>query len=98
MTRTRVVKGNIAIITQGDHKRFAQQNIAQSAEGNILNQGVERGMSFNEPEQPPAKKIRAKCMVQFRPHANWRGEFGFDWVKDGRYRDERRYLVPRDRR
>ncbi|CVK17000.1 Uncharacterized conserved protein, implicated in type VI secretion and phage assembly [Apibacter mensalis] len=33
--------------------------------------------------EPKQFKIEAKCMVQFRPHNNWSGEFGFDWVRTG---------------
>lgn len=34
--------------------------------------------------KPPTKKVfkTSKCMVTFRPHAGWKGEFGFDWLRD----------------
>ncbi|TWP24864.1 hypothetical protein ETU10_02570 [Apibacter muscae] len=32
---------------------------------------------------PQQYKIEAKCTVQFRPHNNWDGEFGFDWMRLG---------------
>lgn len=33
--------------------------------------------------KPKQFEIEAKCMVQFRPHNNWSGEFGFDWMRTG---------------
>jgi hypothetical protein len=27
--------------------------------------------------------LTAKCIVHFRPKSNWKGEFGFDWFRDG---------------
>ncbi len=32
-------------------------------------------------------KVSPKCVVQFRPHADWAGEFGFDWVREGHIGD-----------
>jgi phage baseplate assembly protein gpV len=29
------------------------------------------------------EEIAAKCMVQFRPHNNWNGEYGLDWTRMG---------------
>ena len=29
------------------------------------------------------EEIETKCVVYFRPHNNWSGEFGFDWVRTG---------------
>jgi hypothetical protein len=28
-----------------------------------------------------------KCVVQFRPHCDWSGEYGFDWVREGEKED-----------
>jgi len=29
------------------------------------------------------EEIKSKCMVKFRPHNKWQGEFGFDWLREG---------------
>ena len=41
-----------------------------------------------KPEMPRLTKqtemlTTAKCVVHFRPNKNWKGEFGFDWVRIG---------------
>lgn len=33
--------------------------------------------------EPHREKIKAKCIVMFRPHRNWKGEYGFDWFRLG---------------
>ncbi|MEC5396031.1 phage baseplate assembly protein V, partial [Bergeyella sp. RCAD1439] len=29
------------------------------------------------------EEIQPKCLVKFRPHDKWQGEFGFDWLRGG---------------
>jgi hypothetical protein len=29
------------------------------------------------------KYITSRCLVHFRPGADWKGEFGFDWIREG---------------
>ena len=29
------------------------------------------------------KEIKTKCLVHFRPHNDWKGEYGFDWFRTG---------------
>ncbi|WP_128331230.1 type VI secretion system Vgr family protein [Apibacter sp. HY039] len=33
--------------------------------------------------EPQREEIKAKCVVMFRPHDKWNGEFGFDWIRMG---------------
>lgn len=33
--------------------------------------------------EPHRDEIKAKCLVMFRPHGNWKGEYGFDWLRLG---------------
>ncbi len=42
----------------------------------------------------PVKKVykTAKCMVSFRPDAAWKGEYGFDWMRDGDWGNGNNYL------
>ncbi|WP_333597425.1 hypothetical protein [Chryseobacterium flavum] len=37
-------------------------------------------MSHNEPQVPPLEQL-IQLIVQFRPNKNWKGEFGFDWIR-----------------
>jgi hypothetical protein len=34
--------------------------------------------------KPPKVRVGAKCMVSFRPTTKWEGEFGFDWIREGK--------------
>jgi hypothetical protein len=36
-----------------------------------------------DPGCPPKPKRPFKCMVQFRPRDDWKGEYGFDWLRIG---------------
>lgn len=50
-------------------------------------------MSVNVPtgdESTDLKKeeeIDPRCIVKFRPHDNWKGEYGFDWFREGDYEE-----------
>ena len=32
--------------------------------------------------QPINAMVTEKCIVTFRPHPNWKGEYGFDWLRE----------------
>ena len=34
-------------------------------------------------ENKPKEEINPRCIVRFRPHDNWDGEYGFDWFRRG---------------
>ena len=38
-------------------------------------------MSYNSPSSAPITDQPIKLLVHFRPHKDWKGEFGFDWVR-----------------
>lgn len=81
MSRTRIVKGKITEIIEKDYNMYSESNIVDNAAEIISDKGEAKGESYGNPEKPSAGEITAECMVQFRPHANWSGEYGFDWVR-----------------
>lgn len=83
MSRLRIVKGKITEIIGGDLQYFSEADIEESAADTYAEQSGTRILHGGNPGTAPAGEIKAKCMVQFRPHANWKGEFGFDWVRFG---------------
>lgn len=83
MSRIRYVKGKIFKRTEGMHQLYAGENIVFNSGAEIAESGVEKGVSFNMPKDPLPQEIVTKCMVQFRPHGNWVGEYGFDWFRGG---------------
>lgn len=69
----------------GNYDMFAK-NIISNAGKSVHEQGEENGKVHGEPGEAPVidtTAIEAKCIVQFRPHGNYNGEFGFDWVRFG---------------
>ncbi|MBO9620775.1 MAG: hypothetical protein J7539_17260 [Niabella sp.] len=83
MSHTRYVKGKIVKRTTGSHNMYAQESIVLNAVNHIDEWGKEGGVRYGEPEAAPKREIEAQCMVQFRPHGNWQGEYGFDWFRGG---------------
>ena len=81
MSRTRIVKGKITEIIAKDYNIYSESSIVDNAAEMITDKGVAKGESYGNPEKPSAGEILAKCMVQFRPHNGWTGEYGFDWVR-----------------
>lgn len=83
MTRIRNVSGKIIKTTKGNHNIFSEGSIVHNAGGTISETGIEKGISFGEPESAPKPEKIAKCVVEFRPKSDWKGEFGFDWSRKG---------------
>ena len=83
MSRTRIVKGTYTKISHEGHSMYSNANIITNAGAAITETGEKDGVSYGDPKNPPAGEIKAKCIVMFRPHANWSGEFGFDWLRAG---------------
>ncbi|EKT3967183.1 hypothetical protein NTJ12_002265 [Flavobacterium psychrophilum] len=42
---------------------------------------AEKGTHFKKPKKPPLAKTIAKCVVEYRPCKDWKGEFGIDWPR-----------------
>lgn len=82
MSRTRIVKGSITKITGGNYKVYSRDNI-ENIGSKVIQVGKEGGVTYGEPENPPLAPQPIKIVVQFRPHTDWKGEFGFDWYRLG---------------
>lgn len=83
MSRIRIVKGKLTEIIAEDYKLFSESDIVYNAQNQITQNGIKEGLYFGNPNNSPSTQIKAKCLVEFRPHGNWKGEFGFDWVRIG---------------
>lgn len=83
MSRTRIVKGKITEVIGKDYSIFSESNIVDIATELITEKGETNGISFQNPSKPAAGEIKAKCLVHFRPHNKWNGEYGFDWIRTG---------------
>ena len=82
MTYISIVKGKIIETTGGNYDSYAQEDIITSSAKSITEVGLEKGVMYAQtPKNPPAPEIVGKCVVEFRPHNNWTGEFGFDWMR-----------------
>lgn len=89
MSRIRNVKGHITEVVGGDYKIYSASDIVESATDKF-HETADEGLFFGEPEDPPTPpdnpakmKIEGQVLVHFRPHKNWKGEFGFDWLRVG---------------
>ncbi|WP_411812201.1 hypothetical protein ACLB9Y_03070 [Chryseobacterium scophthalmum] len=83
MSRTRIVRGKITEVVEKDYDIFSESNIVDNAADMVTDKGGNKGVTYNNPSRPSAGEIRAKVMVEFRPHNNWTGSFGFDWIRFG---------------
>lgn len=83
MSRIRIVKGKITEIIGGDLRYYSEGDIVEIAAETYSEKSAGKILYGDNPEKPPAGEVKSKCIVQFRPHANWKGEFGFDWVRIG---------------
>lgn len=86
MSRIRIVGGTITKHTVGKHSMYAEENIVFQSAKVVSEKGDEKGVTYGSPEIPPLgtkPEIKPKCLVYFRPHDNYDGEFGFDWLRTG---------------
>ncbi|WP_333853324.1 hypothetical protein [Epilithonimonas sp.] len=83
MSRTRIVKGKYTKLSLKGHSMYSNENIVTTASDFVTEKGEEKGVSYGDPSKSSAGKINAKCIVHFRPHDKWNGEFGFDWIRMG---------------
>ncbi|MDC8101366.1 hypothetical protein [Chryseobacterium rhizosphaerae] len=80
MSRTRIVRGTYNKISHEDHNMYSQENIISRAFKWFTEKGDKKGVSHNVPQYPPLEQL-IQLVVQFRPNKNWKGEFGFDWIR-----------------
>lgn len=65
--------------TNGDLELVSQKKVIMQGLGNNSDTQETEEQSTEE-----EKVIDAPCVVHFRPLPSWRGEFGFDWFRDGK--------------
>lgn len=83
MSRTRIVRGKITEIVGGDLTYFSESSISEYA-AEVYSENSKTVIKHSDnPEKPPAGEIKAKCLVKFRPHDKYDGEYGFDWLREG---------------
>ncbi len=83
MSRTRIVKGKITESIGKDYNIYSESSIVDNATGIITDKGVAKGVGYGNPQRAPLAPQPIQLIVQFRPHKNWKGEFGFDWLRFG---------------
>lgn len=83
MSRTRIVKGKLTEIIGGDYNIYSTSNIVDNAVGEIREKGEEKGVGYGDSKDLPPPILIAKCIIHFRPNKDWKGEFGFDWLRIG---------------
>lgn len=83
MSRIRIIGGKLTEIVEGDYNIYSEADIVYNSATEVIETGVKNGVSYGNPEKPPAGILTAKCIVEFRPNGNWKGEYGFDWFRGG---------------
>ncbi|WP_326984686.1 hypothetical protein VUJ46_09200 [Chryseobacterium sp. MYb264] len=85
MSRTRIVRGKILETVQQDYNIYSESDIVYSSAEVVSEKGASKGVSYGTPSKPSAGDIKAKCLVQFRPHDKYMNtpDFGFDWLRQG---------------
>ena len=75
------VGGKLTVTAKGNIKSYAKENIEINSAKAISVKGVKKGVSFGKPEHAPIPATLAKCVVEYRPSKDWKGEFGIDWPR-----------------
>ena len=86
--RTRIVKGTMNISSDGDIEFHTfGGDLTFRAGGKNEWTSPQTIVGDYEPMELPNKTsipiVKSKCLVEFRPHSNWKGEYGFDWIRTG---------------
>ncbi|MDM1409105.1 hypothetical protein [Myroides sp. DF42-4-2] len=80
--KIREVEGDIIETTGGNSYAYAQKEIINSSEEVVSQVGAESGVKYGKP-LIPILVYEESYIVHFRPNRTWKGEFGFDWVRNG---------------
>ena len=82
MSKITICKGNIIMTSKGDTTFHTFDGSIVSTAGGSNYWGGEQGTIVGdyEPMELPNKTsipiIKSKCLVHFRPHNDWKGEYG----------------------
>lgn len=74
---------SLSEIAENNYDIYAGRHIINTAAKSVIETGSNNGVIFGEAQHPPLKEIKSKVIVNFRPHNNWTGQFGFDWMRTG---------------
>lgn len=77
------IGGKLIETTGGNDYSFAKEEITLNSTETITITGVDTGVTFNVPSNPPPTNEIGDCIVEFRPRTPNYGKFGFDWVRIG---------------
>jgi hypothetical protein len=77
------IGGKLVESTGGNDLSFAKEEIVLNSIETITVTGVDTGVTFNTPLNPPPTNEIGDCIVEFRPRTPNYGKFGFDWVRIG---------------
>ncbi|WP_347218199.1 hypothetical protein [Chryseobacterium sp.] len=83
MGRLRIVKGKIFEVVENDLHYYSEAAITESASDVYAEKGDDGISHSGDPGTPPPSPTLSKCAVFFRPTKEWKGEFGFDWIRVG---------------
>lgn len=84
MSKESYIGGDYIETTGGSSKTYAKGKIINtSLDGDIIQIGKENGVTYGINELPPPFKEDAICIINVRPKETWRGEFAFDWFREG---------------
>lgn len=80
MSRTRTIGGKLFEKIGGDYNIYSEGDITYNSNKSI-NFTAENGVTFGKPKAaPPANLATIYVKVRLKDPANYKGEFGFDWV------------------
>jgi len=82
MSKITYIGGDLIEEIGGSYKIFAKEGY-EIISGKQIVFNAKEGIFYGEPEFPPLFSQPIKIIVQFRPHKEWKGEFGFDWFRLG---------------
>jgi hypothetical protein len=83
--KIRRVGGTMNITSQGDYTMYATENdITLNAANKVQFKGTQGGTQLGNYNPPPEKKntILKKFLVHFIRHKDYKGEYGFDWLRE----------------
>lgn len=88
MSRTRIVGGKITEIVHGDYNIYSEGDIVYNSAKAVTFEGKEGIVygDFNAEVMPaPHREAISTAVVFFSPLKDWKGEYGFDWMRNNLY-------------
>lgn len=82
MSKETYIGGDLIEEIGGSYKIYAQEGY-EITSGKEIVFNAKNGVKYGINQQVPVIKADAKCIVNVRPKQEWRGEFAFDWFREG---------------